>query len=168
MFRREFKSLSGVFCKLVTLPEDSSTTFRADDAVIGEFEHRYPVTNSDAKCAATTAFTNHNTDDGRFQATHFVHVFSNDPGLTAFFSTNSRRSTRSINKANDRQPVFLCHPHFGHRFTITFRMCTSKVTFGTLFYRASFLMADNHDTLTVKLGKSGQDCSVIAEVPVSV
>src|SRR6056297_2442932 len=103
-----------------------------------------PVANANPQSAARTTFANHHANHGRPQTTHFEHALAADLRLTTLLRPHAGLGAGSINKTDQRQPIFFREPHFAHRLAISLRMRTTKVTSGTLLVSASFLMAHNH------------------------
>ncbi len=158
----ELEGAGGVGGKVVTLPEDACAAFGADHAVVGELEHGDAVADANAERPAGAAFADHDADDRRFEARHFEHALGDDLGLAAFFRPNAGVSTGGVDQANDGQLVLSRHLHFGHRFAVAFGMGAAEETLIAFFERFSFVVAGDHDFVSVEFGEAGAECAVVA------
>src|SRR6516165_9005119 len=87
-------------------PENARASFRADNGIIGVFEHADAVADADAQSAAGSPFPDDNANDGSGKLRHFQQIGRDQLGLAALLGADPRIGARSIDQAEDGQPVF--------------------------------------------------------------
>ena len=142
--RRKLQCRSGFLCMFGTLPKNPGTAFGTDDGIIGVFQNRYSVTDSNSESTSAAAFTNDHADDRRLQSRHLIHVFGDDLSLPTLFSSDAGISSWRVDHADHGQSIFLGHSHFGHRLAVAFWMGATKMSFLSVIECPAFLMADHH------------------------
>jgi hypothetical protein len=90
MFGSNFEGFGGFRGGSAIFPENRSTTFGADDRIIGVFENQDAVGDANAKCAARATFADNGSDNGNLEQHHFPEIYRDCFGNVALFSSNSR------------------------------------------------------------------------------